>query len=63
MPVSLNVVSEVSGIMRGVHTIGVYMWRLRWLSVDFMTGVHTGVSLHVAFEVAGSFDGGCVRTW
>ena len=31
-------------------------------SVDSVTGVHTCVSLHVVFEVAGSFDGGCVRT-
>ena len=45
---------HVSGLMKGVHTIGVYMWRLRWLSVDLMTGVHTCVSLHVVFEVAGS---------
>ena len=22
---------HVSGLMKGVHTIGVYMWRLRWL--------------------------------
>ena len=45
---------HVSGLTRGVHTIGVYMCYLRWLSMDLMTGVHTCVSLQVAFEVAGS---------
>ena len=38
----------------GVHTC-VCRWRLRWLSG---LGVHTCVSLHVAFEVAGSVEGG-----
>ena len=35
------------------------MWRLRWLGQDSVTSVHTCVSLHVAFEVAVSSDGGC----
>ena len=34
------------------------MWRLRGLGQDSVTGAHTCVSLHVAFEVAGSVEGG-----